>query len=217
MTREQHLAFCEKCTNKKMDDASEIVCKITDEKANFVNECKDFTIDTSMTNQFIENTVSFDELALSEKELLKLKEEQNLKNGLAGSILVGLLGSVIWAAITVATNYQIGYMAIAIGAGVGYTMRYLGKGIDQIFGISGAIIAVLSCLLGNFFSLVGFYAQGEGVGIFETLNTIDYSLVPGVMSETFSMMDLFFYGIAGYEGYKFAFRNLANEAEVSSN
>ena len=97
-------------------------------------------------------------------------------------------------------------MAVAIGAGVGYTLRHLGKGIDQIFGISGAAIAVLCCVLGNFLSVLGFVSQEEGLTYFDTLLYFDYSYSFDLLVQSASPMDLVFYGIAGYEGYKFAFR-----------
>lgn len=214
MTREEHVAVCKLCTNRKMDIEQGILCKITDEKANFIGECKDFTKDESVqVNQIIETAepVTAQNIQLSDKALEILRTEQNLGLGIGTSFLVGLLGAALWAVVTVATEYQIGYMALAIGAGVGYTMRYFGKGIDQIFGISGAIIAVLSCFIGNFLSLVGFVANAEGLGYIETLVAIDYSLIPTAMQESFSVMDILFYGIAGYEGYKFAFRVFTNE------
>ena len=143
---------------------------------------------------------------IDEGLLEKLRLEQNYPLGLIATLLVGLLGAILWAMITVATEYQIGYMAIAIGLGVGFTMRYTGKGVDQIFGISGALIAVGSCLLGNFFSIMGFYANMEQVQLFDVFLSFDYSYLPTVMAESFSGMDVLFYGIAGYEGYKFSFR-----------
>jgi hypothetical protein len=214
MTREEHVAICKLCTNRKMDIEQGILCKITDDKANFIGECKDFTKDHSVkVDQFIETAdpLTAQEIQLSDKALDKLRSEQNLGLGIGTSLLVGLLGAALWAAITVATEFQIGYMAVAIGAGVGYTLRYFGKGIDQIYGISGAVIAVLSCFIGNFLSLIGFVANAEGLGYIETLVGIDYSLVPTAMKESFSIMDILFYGIAGYEGYKFAFRVFTNE------
>lgn len=102
-------------------------------------------------------------------------------------------------------------MAIAVGFIVGYSVRYLGKGIDQVYGIMGAGLALLGCLLGNFFSLVGFAANAENLGYLETLSSIDYSLIPTIMTETFNPMDLLFYGFAVYEGYKFSFRPITEE------
>lgn len=142
-------------------------------------------------------------------EDLKRKQEQTLLSqnyplGLIAGIVAGLVGAVLWAVITVATEYQIGYMAIAIGLMVGFSMRFAGKGVKPIFAITGGAIAFLSCVLGNFLSLIGFLANEEGLGYFQVINLIDFSAVPSIMVETFNPMDLLFYGLAIYEGYKFS-------------
>lgn len=143
--------------------------------------------------------------------LERLRIEQNLLAGVIPAILVGLVGALLWGVITVATGYQIGYMAMAIGAGVGLAMRWFGKGIDKIFGICGAIIALLSCLLGNFFSIIGFLAHAYEIGYWEMFTSFDYSYLPELIKETFSAIDLLFYGIALYEGYRFSFRKITEK------
>ncbi len=52
MTREQHLAFCKKCTNREMDLKQGLVCALTKEKANFINDCRDFTLDPDYQERF---------------------------------------------------------------------------------------------------------------------------------------------------------------------
>ncbi|MFI1771505.1 hypothetical protein [Thalassobellus citreus] len=209
MTREAHLKFCKQCTKRELDMKIGLICSETKEIANFEGECKSFELDKEVVEK-IDDTEVVEHghvlQNLSERDIDKFKAEQDYPKALIVGLIVGIAGGLLWAAITVATEYQIGYMAIAIGAGVGLTMRYIGKGIDQIFGITGAIIAILSCLLGNFFSMIGFAANQEGLGYLEVLGLIDYSLVPSLMVETFSPMDIFFYAIAAYEGYKFSFR-----------
>lgn len=222
MTGKEQLQFCSVCTNRKMDLQEGILCNLTNRKADFVEECKDYikdatirevtTIDASEELQAQEVIANF-----SERTLTKLREEQNYSRALIVGIFAGIMGAVIWGAITVATEYQIGYMAIAIGAAVGFLMREAGKGIDQKFGFTGAIIAVISCFLGNFFSIVGFLSISEGLTFFDTLLAIDYSQVIPLMVETFSPIDLLFYGIAGYEGYKFAFRTFTEEEVAKLN
>lgn len=218
MTRLEQLAFCKKCTNRKMDTQQGLICALTGEQAKFENECPDFNLDESV--QIEENNTEVLEqeevrYQLSDNALEKLRMEQNFPMAIAAGVGTGIVGAILWGLITVATNYQIGYMAIAIGAGVGFSMRILGKGIDPIFGISGGAIAVLSCFIGNFFSIIGFYANEEGLGFLETLFLFDYSYFIPVMTETFSGIDLLFYGIAGYEGYKFAFRTFT-EADMAN-
>ena len=141
-----------------------------------------------------------------EQQLEQFRTEQNLPLGLLGGFGAAVIGAVVWAAITVATEYQIGYMAIAVGFIVGFAVRMLGKGVDQTFGISGAVLALFGCVLGNFLSIVGFAAKSEGLGYFDTLSLIDYGMVPSIMIDAFSPLDILFYGLAIYQGYKISFR-----------
>ena len=53
-----------------------------------------------------------------------------------------LVGAIIWAAVTVATEYQIGWMAVGVGALVGFTVRLAGKGIEKIYGYIDAGLAL---------------------------------------------------------------------------
>lgn len=148
-----------------------------------------------------------------ERYMAGLKLEQNLAMAVAAGMISAVVMGLLWAAITVITNYQIGFMAIAVGLAVGFSVKYMGKGFDQIFGIVGGGFAFFGCLLGNFFSIVGFIADSEGLGYFETYALIDWTMIPDLMMDTFSGMDLLFYGLAIYEGYRFSFRQIT-EAEV---
>jgi F0F1-type ATP synthase assembly protein I len=148
------------------------------------------------------------EQSLSAENIEQLRMEQKLKRGIVAGLVVGIVGAILWGIITVIAEYQIGYMAIAVGAGVGFAVRKLGKGIDQVFGFWGAGISLFSVLLGNFLSIIGFIANAEGLGYIETLFMFDYSYLPQVMKESFSAMDLLFYAIAMYEGYQFSFRKI---------
>ncbi len=209
MIEKERLEICQTCTNRKMDFNRGILCNLSNQKPTFNDNCNEYIEDEEV--QLIKNSdmvveVNDNRYRISEKLEQKLKLEQNLPIGLLVSFSAGLIGAFIWAAITVATEFQIGYMAIAIGAAVGYSMRLVGKGMDPIFGLSGALIAVFSCLLGNIFSIIGFVAKSEGLDYLDTLLLIDFSVLPTVMAENFSPIDLLFYGIAGYEGYRFSFR-----------
>jgi hypothetical protein len=53
-------------------------------------------------------------------------EKKLLLGGFAG-LAAAILGAIIWAVVTVTTKYQIGYMAIGVGALVGFALR-IGKG-----------------------------------------------------------------------------------------
>ncbi len=146
-----------------------------------------------------------------ERFLQDLKSEQNLAGAIFGGMLAAVVGGILWAAITVATDYQIGYMAVGVGLLVGYAVRLLGKGLDKVYGFVGAGFALAGCLLGNFLTIAVLVAREEVVSILDVL--LYYATTPTVTVEamiaTFSGIDLLFYGIAVYEGYKFAFRRVS--------
>lgn len=215
MTRNEQLTFCKRCVNRKMDIKVGLLCKLTDEKATFNGECHDYTQDENIKDYSNIDDVVLDnddvQSRLSMEELEELKMEQNLSRGVIAGAFAGLIGAIIWGVITVITNYQINYIAIAIGVGVGYTVSKFGKGLDPIFGICGAIISIGALVLGNFFSIVGFIAASEGLSIVDVFLLLDYSMIPLLFSETFSPMDIMFYGFALYMGYKNSFRKFSSE------
>ncbi|MFM7853955.1 MAG: hypothetical protein ACKO96_19040, partial [Flammeovirgaceae bacterium] len=124
-----------------------------------------------MENQTLQPTESSS--TLTEEKVLryreKLQSEQNMPLGIVGGIAAAFVGAIIWAIVTVVTGYQIGWMAVGVGFLVGYSIRFLGKGIDKIFGVMGGVFALVGCLLGNFFTLVGFAAKTENVDVFSVL------------------------------------------------
>ena len=215
MTREEQIVFCKKCLNRKMDMKQGLICSLTGEKATFQDECVDFKLDET-----IKEKPSDDKKGLQPSEIQqnlppeiieKLRMEQRLMPGIISGLIAGTVGAILWGIITVVTGFQIGYMALAIGAVVGLAVRIFGNGIDQIFGFWGAGISLFSILFGNFLSIIGFIANSEGLGYFETLFLFDYSYLPKVMGRTFEMINLLFYGIAVFEGYKFSFRKITEK------
>jgi hypothetical protein len=141
----------------------------------------------------------------------KLQLEQNLPMGFTFGVGAMLLSAIIWAAVTATTGYQIGYMAIGLGFAVGYAVRMGGKGLDKHFGFMGAALALFGCLLGNYLSFIAIIAGSESLGYLETLDLIPLSAIPDIMGAGFSPIDLLFYGLAVYEGYKFSFRQISEE------
>jgi len=198
-----------------MDLKQGVVCNLTLRKADFDNECSEFKVDELMTETHLGDPEEVERKEMLQKlnpEIIeKLRYEQNFQAALIAGLITGVVGAILWAIITVTTEYQIGYMAVAIGFGVGFSIRKFGNGIDPIFGYVGATIALLSCVLGNLLGIVGFVANAEGLGYIETLLALDYSLVPSIMVESFSGMDILFYGFAIFEGYKYSFRKISEE------
>ncbi len=140
----------------------------------------------------------------------QLKSEQNFGLGLLSGSLGAIIGAALWAVTTVFTGWQIGFMAIGVGFLVGYAIRTFGRGVDTLFGIAGGILSLLGCLLGNLLSVCGFISIQEDRPFFSILAQLDLSLVVDLVIKTFSPMDLLFYGIAVYEGYRLSFRQMSD-------
>lgn len=138
----------------------------------------------------------------------RLEFEQNLPLGIAAGLVAALAGAAAWAVITVVTGYQIGLVAIGVGFLVGYAVRWAGKGVTQVFGIAGAVLALLGCGLGNLLAVTALVAQEQGIGLLSALSQLTPELVQVLMVASFTPMDLLFYGLAVYEGYRFAFRQV---------
>lgn len=150
-----------------------------------------------------ENSANIDpkskEIVMTSREFEEAKLSQRLIPAIIVGAIVAVVCALLWAGISLGTGYQIGYMAVAIGIAVGFTIKKVGRGVTSTFGVVGAILALASCLLGNVLMVVG-YLVGEGIS--------DFSRVPELMIESFSPIDLLFYGIALYEGYKFSFKKV---------
>jgi ABC-type lipoprotein release transport system permease subunit len=84
----------------------------------------------------------------------------------------------------------------------------VGKGVDQVFGITGAVMALIGCALGNVFTVAYFIAMQTGAPLAEVLTQLDVDLLLEMLISTFQVTDLLFYGMAVYFGYRYAFREL---------
>lgn len=218
MTRNEQLEFCKKCTNRKFDPKQGLICSITEKQAEFEDSCENYELDA-----FVEKSnnqegleVEGDGVYRVEKETIeKLKSHQDFYYAIFGGLIAALISGLIWAAITVSTQYQIGFMAVGVGLLVGFSIRFFGAGIDKKFGYLGAVLSLLGCVIGNLFSQVGLIAEDQSLEYFETLTYLNFGLIIEILAESFNPIDLLFYGIAVYEGYRFALRKISGELLVS--
>ena len=202
MRKLEGIEACRNCTSRNFVNGKGLVCKLTGENPTLEGECADFTLDEELTSM----APIPDEEVLEEVDMSVLKSEENLPMGILAGLVACLVGAAVWALVSVSTGYQIGYMAIGMGFIVGYAVRVAGKGVSQIFGIAGAALALLGCILGDYFSYIGFIASDEGLGYMETLGLIPVGEMMSLLFENLMSMTALFYGIALFEGYKLSFR-----------
>jgi hypothetical protein len=178
--------------------------KRSQDMENQINEQEEMAVPAQKTEPQI------DQFEL-ENSLRKLKSEQNLGLGIVGGVVGMLVGAILWAIITAVTDYQIGYMAIGVGLLVGAGVRFFGKGFDSSFGFVGAVFALAGCVLGNVLAVVIIVAQEYEIPILDLLLSLDLEIVVEFLKVTFTPMDLLFYALAIYAGYRYAFRRVTRE------
>ncbi len=146
--------------------------------------------------------------AMREAAMERFRSEQNLLLGIVAGASAALVGALIWSAITVATGYQIGWMAIGVGFLVGFAVRAAGKGLSVVYGVIGAVLALAGCLAGNMFSIVHWVAEANQDTYSAVLGYLDSTAMIDLMKESFSPIDLLFYGFAIFEGFKISIRTI---------
>lgn len=148
-----------------------------------------------------------------EQLMNEIKSKQSLPMAILGGIISSIVAAVLWAIVTYATGYQIGFMAIGVGILVGFAVNFFGKGMTLPFGIVGAAFALFGCILGNILTTIIAASFQEGIPASEIFAAFiaKPSITIEIMKETFSPIDLLFYGIAIYEGYRFSLRQITAE------
>lgn len=141
-----------------------------------------------------------------EEIVAALKAQQNLALAIPAGLAAALAGAALWGAVVYATDAEVGLIAVAVGALVGYAVRWAGKGIDPVFGWLGAACAALGWALGTVMSDIAFLAHAKDADILDVLRALDAERLAGLVQAVFSPMDLLFLAIAVYEGYKLSFR-----------
>jgi hypothetical protein len=209
MEREDQVFFCRKCKKRQFDPNQGIICGLIQKRADFEKECENYVLDEAVVamdeKKAAEEGMIVREVSVSAEILERLRLHQSVGYALLGGCVAMLVSATLWAIISVTIKFQIGYMAIGVGLLVGFMVRFFGIGLERKFGILGGVFAFLGCLLGNFFSYVGISAEQLKQSFFDVLQLVDWEVAKNMMIETFSPMDVLFYGIAIYEGYRFAF------------
>jgi hypothetical protein len=142
----------------------------------------------------------------SQPVIEQLEDQPNLLMGLIGGVFAMLVGAVAWGAITYFSEYQISWMAIGVGFLVGAAIRFFGRGKSITFGVSGAALALIGCLLGNLIFYSGVIAREEGYGFLDIFMFLLFQPLAAVeiFAMAFSAMDLLFYALAAYVGFSTA-------------
>ena len=203
MDQEKIQEFCKKCNHRYYVDGINWKCQLTYQFGNFTNYCENFENNPVLGKEIIIDAVP---IKIPDRLTDVLKTEQKFLPAIITGCFSSIIGAGFWAAITVMTGYSIGYMAIVLGVIVGISIRYFGKGIDKIFGIMSIVFAIISVILGNILSSIGYISYHQGISLFNIISQLNTSIIWELFVATFSPVDILFYVIASVAAYKLSFR-----------
>lgn len=137
-------------------------------------------------------------------------QSSGLGRGVAYGLAASIVGAAAWATLTTLTNVKIGFAAIGIGLLVGFAAQR-SRSTDPRLPIAAAALALLGCVLGDVFATAHDQARlgrAEGIDVSTWGVLRIFVEQPDVLREVyadyFRPLDLLFYALATYEGYKFA-------------
>lgn len=145
----------------------------------------------------------------------RLLSEQNLPLAIVAGAIAAAGSAGLWATVTVMSGYKLGIAAIAVGMVVGLAVRRTGRGVTPTFAMVGGVLALLACGAGNLLAAAALVAQHGGVPLTTVLGRLDLSTSRRLLVAFSDRMDVLFYGIAVYEGYRLALRPVG-QAEVQA-
>jgi hypothetical protein len=165
-----------------------------------------------------ENCKVFDNDTFKEynKEYLEnIQSKENFPRAVLAGAVTAILCILLWAFITYVTNYQIGYMATAVGYLIGFVTNITGQGVSKKFQIFSGALSILSCLIGNL-AVVFIQLYFRSNFSYEyILDIFDFTFLISTYIETIQFVDFLFYAIAFYAGYKYSIANLENYTELT--
>ena len=198
-----------------MDFKQGLLCGLTNLKPAFEKDCENFNLDETVKVRNPDDTYILTSNEIKNRILDKILNQLILEQNFPAAIITGFLSSIvgagIWAIVTITTGFQIGFMAIGVGALVGFTVRIFGKGITKKFGIIGALFALFGCVLGNVFSFTALIADYYKIEFWSVFSQLTLNQIVQMMREWFTFVDILFYSMALVEGYKFALKQITEK------
>jgi hypothetical protein len=139
-----------------------------------------------------------------DERLAQMRARQNFGLAVPAGLAAAAVGAVLWALVVYATGSELGLMAIAVGALVGYAVRVAGNGVDPQFGVLGALCAALGWGMGTVLGDVAFLAKDAGRPFLDVASSLGVGGSLSLAMDIGDSMELLFLAIAVYEGWKFA-------------
>ncbi|MGJ8653404.1 MAG: hypothetical protein ACSHX8_09035 [Opitutaceae bacterium] len=115
--------------------------------------------------------------------------------------LACLVTALLWMAITLITDYQIGWMAVILGFLVGHSVRLSLNWRSELHGFMAGGFSLLGCVLGNCLSAIVLLAREDGISVSLAISNADWESTQAAMELFFMPVDVLFYALALIQGF----------------
>ncbi len=116
------------------------------------------------------------------------RDQETCRLAFMAGLVAAAVGAGLWAFVTLATTYQIAWVAV----GVGWAIRVGGKGKHTVFRIVGVVLAVGGCAVGNLLAVIIIAARQFGVPFQDFFTRLTPAVVYSPMQSSFRSMHVFF-------------------------
>ncbi len=139
-----------------------------------------------------------------------MKKRQSIPMGILGGIAASIIGNAIWIGVLL-LGYKIDFLALCIGFFIGYSVKFLGKGLEPKFGYIAGAIALLSTLSAYFTIGCILFSKVNHIAFLSVFSHLDFTtalyLIRGAMGKgTTEFFNVIFtissIGIAYYFSFK---------------
>lgn len=139
----------------------------------------------------------------------------SLLRGLIAGAAAAVLSAVVWAAITVVTDYQISLMAIGVGLIVGGAVRIVSGRDSLAGGLGAAALSIAGCASGNLLWITYVVSADTKIGVVDALAFVlthpDVALE--LMVAGFNALDIVFYAFAAYFSFRIVYGGRARPSQ----
>lgn len=134
---------------------------------------------------------------------------QSFRNAIVASLIVVILFSVFWVALSTLTNRIFPWITLLLGIGLGFAVRRAGRGVDWRFPLIAAAMTLVGSLLANIVVAAATTAETFGIGTFQVLRATTSMTWPVFFDEVLSVADVVYAVFAASLAAFFANRRLS--------
>lgn len=117
-------------------------------------------------------------------------DNKKLLPSLLVALIVALAGGIIWAVVIIFFNFELGIVALGIGALAGYAIGLIAqKNVSTIHQLISVVAALIGIALGKYIAFAHMYTRGDFSLMFDSFT---FSVFQKNLSLVFDGFDFFF-------------------------